>query len=174
MQMRSMPSYESTSATGSDVGYYFGEADVALYVAAPVISAATFGPYPGQADAGVRGQVLVVATADLLHITGALSGLPYTTAGFHIHSGVSCDTADGVGGHLLSTSAGIEDPWTTAYTSNAAGNATIAIEVTAGQLGFDPRESASHTVVVHNETGDRIACGVLRKTRQFSPSFQDV
>jgi len=164
-EMRLMPSYASTNATGGIVGYYFDEADVALYGAAPVSSAATLGPYPGQADVGVSGQVFVTATPDLLRITGALSGLPTTTAGFHIHSGVSCDTADAVGGHWWAASVGVEDPWTAVYTSDWDGNATIAIEMTAGQLGVDPRESVSHTVVVHDGNGDRIACGVLRKTR---------
>lgn len=164
-EMRMMPSYGSTNATGSVVGYFFGEADVALYEAAPVTSAATLGTYPGRADVGVSGQVLVTATLDLLRITGDLSGLPHTTAGFHIHSGVSCDKADAVGGHWWGASTGIEDPWTTVYTSDRHGNATLAIEMTAEQLGVDPRESLSHTVVVHDGTGDRIACGVLRKTR---------
>lgn len=170
-EMRMMPSYGSTNATGSVVGYYFGEADVALYEAAPVTSAATLGTYPGRADVGVSGQVMVTATPDLLRITGDLSGLPHTTtAGFHIHSGVSCDRADAVGGHWWRASMGIEDPWTenpwtAVYTSDQHGNATLAIEVTAEQLGVDPRESLSHTVVVHDWTGDRIACGVLRKTR---------
>jgi hypothetical protein len=63
-----------------------------------------------------------------------------------------------VGGHWFAD--GTTDPWNTTYTSNADGEADISISMTAEQLGFDPRASAGHTVVVHS-TAEKIACGVL-------------
>ena len=42
-----------------------------------------------------------------------------TSGGLHIHSGFTCDDADGVGGHYYTGLS--SDPWTTTYDSDADG-----------------------------------------------------
>merc|ERR1711907_210698 len=79
--------------------------------------------------------------------------------GLHIHDGNSCYGANYVGGHWWNAS--VADPWTTTYTSDEEGTAVVEITVTAEQLGYDPVDFEGHTVVVHDSSGTKVACGVL-------------
>ena len=123
------------------------------------------GPYPGAPDAFVTGTVSVRATNSGLVMSGTLSGLPASTScGLHIHNGTTCATS---GGHWYNTP---PDPWNTTIASDANGTATFSISMPAQSLGFDPRNSLGHAVVVHNgSTGNRIACGVLVLGSPASP-----
>ena len=64
--------------------------------------------------------------------------LPYR---FHIHSGVSCATTSDPGGHYYDASSDDDymssDPWTTTYTSDASGAATIDISMDSFTLASD-------------------------------------
>lgn len=80
--------------------------------------------------------------------------------GVAIHQGMDC-TADAMGHYF---GAGVEvDPWTemtaVKYQSNKRGRAAAnGIVVITGLSNFDV---LGHTVVVHDSTGGRIACGIL-------------
>ena len=53
---------------------------------------------------------------------------PSTTAGFHVHEGVSCDTTTDPGGHWCGDLD--DDPWSSiTYTSDANGVAVISISI---------------------------------------------
>ena len=145
-----------------------------------IITSATLGKYHGENDVGVRGTVVVTATAALMRIAGTISGLPPNTNGwFRIHSGDSCADTSAVGDQWVLPSdqwfdASTNDPWTTAaYASDADGTATLNIVMTTAKLGLDPRESASHTVVVHEGT-NKTVCGVLNGTANSSDSVPDL
>lgn len=128
-------------------------------------ASAALGPYPGRSDKGVMGTVWVEASNYSLTVSGTLSGLPpSTTAGFHIHSGVSCDSAGEVGGHWYNVETGLEDPWTPiTYASDSAGVAVLNITMTRAELGYNPLDGLYRTVVVHSPPPSpvRVACGVL-------------
>lgn len=109
----------------------------------------------------VEGDITVTADSTGLSVTGSLTGLEATvTGGIHIHSGLTCDLAEDVEGHWWNSD--IPDPWTTTtYTSDDAGMAEVSITVTTEDLGYDPLEFVGRTVVVHDSTGTRVACGML-------------
>ena len=117
----------------------------------------------------------MAATTNLLTISGTLRGLPAsTTAGLHIHAGFSCGAPDEVGGHWYDAAVAQTDPWTTTYTSNEDGDASIMISVSASDLGYSPLDIVGHTIVVHSPTA-KIACGVLNEvvasTTTDAPDF---
>ena len=91
---------------------------------------------------------------------GTVAGLEASaTGGIHVHTGVSCASADVVGGHYFD---GMDaDPWlTTTYASNEAGVAAVAVTV----AGFSPEDVIGRAVVVHDGDGARVACGLLEAT----------
>jgi len=116
------------------------------------------GEYPGYSGAhAVKGTIVTKSTLDGIILTGTLAGLPASTeAGFHIHSGFSCASAAGVGGHYYE---GMDsDPWTTTYTSDSSGAAQISLPMT----GFSLTSSMpvlGRTLVVHSASS-KIGCGV--------------
>ena len=83
----------------------------------------------------MSGTVAVTDTDDGIKIEGTAVGLPGSTSGgFHIHSGVSCDTTDDPGGHYYDGMS--DDPWTTTYTSDASGVGTNFIpNANSGRVG---------------------------------------
>ena len=108
---------------------------------------ATVGRYPG-GGGSVQGFVAVGgATVGGLRIKGSLSGLPKDDAGqFHVHTGSTCDDADGVYGHYYP---GLpSDPWIgqPTYTTNAKGAAAI-------DTAADPQ--ATQAMVSFSLTGAR-------------------
>ena len=97
-----------------------------------------------------------------ISIVATLSGLEASvTGGIHIHSGFTCDDADYVGGHYFE---GLDDdPWTTTYTSDASGTATVALEMSDFSLSGD-NPVAGRAVVVHLSSGERAGCGLIQAT----------
>ena len=104
---------------------------------------------------------------ETLMMKAVLSGLePGATGGIHIHEGFGCTASSGAldayaGGHYYTGLA--VDPWSTTYTSNANGVATV-------ELSFDDfslegtRPVAGRTIVVHLSSaysGARAACAVI-------------
>ena len=121
---------------------------------------ATLGTYPDYAgDYTVAGHVEVTETATGISLAGTMIGLEASgTGGFHIHSGYTCDVADGVGGHYYE---GMDsDPWTTTVTAGANGVAAVNLEVAGFSLGGS-MPVFGRALVAHLSTGDRAGCGVL-------------
>eukprot|EP00413_Alexandrium_margalefii_P049831 CAMPEP_0204608056 /NCGR_PEP_ID=MMETSP0661-20131031/60081_1 /ASSEMBLY_ACC=CAM_ASM_000606 /TAXON_ID=109239 /ORGANISM="Alexandrium margalefi, Strain AMGDE01CS-322" /LENGTH=882 /DNA_ID=CAMNT_0051619527 /DNA_START=60 /DNA_END=2708 /DNA_ORIENTATION=+ len=122
----------------------------------------TVGTYPGFSGAAPAGTVAVTESSSGIHVRGVVTGLTAsTTGGIHIHSGFTCDVETLVGGHYQGNLAG--DPWTTTYTSDADGVATISLTV-AGLTLSGTNPVAGRTVVVHSVSGTRVGCGVLSVT----------
>ena len=94
-----------------------------------------------------------------------LSGLrgECTDCGVHIHEGTTCDDADEVGGHYFSVA---EDPWTpdggATYDANNKGFAQGSFTLTSGEDTY--ADNVDHAVVIHDQNGTRISCGILKAT----------
>jgi len=81
--------------------------------------------------------------------------------GVHIHEGNTCNTASLVGGHFWSTAKSVEDPWVDIrYDSNGAGESNDVVGVIRGN-GYDADINFARALLLHDETGARIACGLL-------------
>lgn len=79
--------------------------------------------------------------------------------GFHIHSGKSCESKELQGGHYF-VSPVDADPWNedTVYTSDDKGDATFH-----GLVKMGTGDVLGHSVVVHDQGGPRIGCGILEE-----------
>ena len=132
-------------------------------IGTPTKSVATLGSYPGYTgDLVVNGTIGVFASSTGIEVVGTVVGLTTTTSGgIHIHSGVSCDSADDVGGHYYDDMT--SDPWTTMWYSDANGVASISFTLDDFSLGGD-YPVAGRAVVVHDDDGTRVACGLLQST----------
>eukprot|EP00933_Yihiella_yeosuensis_P055845 TRINITY_DN5477_c1_g1_i1.p1 TRINITY_DN5477_c1_g1~~TRINITY_DN5477_c1_g1_i1.p1 ORF type:complete len:835 (-),score=148.29 TRINITY_DN5477_c1_g1_i1:136-2640(-) len=119
---------------------------------------AQIGQYPGRKDVFPRGTIIVKKNNSGISILGTLTGLPKnTTAGIHIHSGFSCSKAADVGGHYFEGMS--SDPWTTTYTSDASGTASISLDMPSFSLS-EEMPVAGRALVVHSPSA-RIGCGLL-------------
>jgi Cu/Zn superoxide dismutase len=122
------------------------------------------GAYPGYTPGiAVMGTVVVKDTGDGITLTGTLGGLETdASGGIHIHTGVTCDDASLVGGHYFPGMA--SDPWTsTMWSSDSMGSSTVDFTTPSFSLtGVNP--VANRAVVVHDSSGNRIACGMLMPT----------
>jgi len=169
------------SATG--VGGHLFRTDTAL-----------FGPYPGY-DATANGALVVagVATvantgtfndpsisfgASLLNGGGFSSG---TSGGIHIHTGTTCSDADAVGGHMYQldyesitiSEDPNNDPWSNVmWETDSNGCFNPQLDMQEIPLQYYDGNSAptdgdynvnGHAAVVHDSSGNRIACGVINK-----------
>lgn len=86
--------------------------------------------------------------------------------GVHIHEGKTCLTS---GGHFWNKERFPVDPWLfTKWTSNFEGKCAVAYPV---NVGFSLLENDGHAVVVHDSTGARVACGILRRVQRPEPQF---
>jgi hypothetical protein len=122
--------------------------------------------YPGTTS-GVRGSVSVSNTETIgtVQVAYSLTGLPNAagdTGGLHIHAGVTCDDADEVLGHYWFPETDT-DPWDATTVWEAKPNGDINGWFLA-PAGLSIGSADKHAVVVHNTTGDRVACGTLSKT----------
>lgn len=115
--------------------------------------------YTGDVAVAVDGDVWVTYGTDSVNLKGSLSGLSASgSGGIHIHAGSSCDTA---GPHYWEGTGA--DPWTTTYTSDADGKASL--DVTASPYNdLSIKSTGGRVVVIHdtNEAKTRIACGVIQ------------
>merc|ERR1719510_1536074 len=114
--------------------------------------------YPGFAGSeAVVGLIVTEDAASGILMSGTLGGLPASvTAGFHIHSGYTCDDASGVGGHYFD---GLpSDPWSTTYLSDASGAAQISQVMSDFSL-YSSYPVLSRAIVVHSPSA-KIGCGV--------------
>ena len=130
----------------------------------PHAAVATLGAYPGYTGSlALSGTVVVQDTMAGIRLKGTVTGLELSkVGGIHIHSGVTCDDANAVGGHYFGDMP--TDPWAdTTYASNAMGIASVDLAVGTFSLGGD-YPVAGRVVVVHDTNGDRVGCGVLEST----------
>ena len=83
--------------------------------------------------------------------------------GIHIHAGISCDTHEEVKGHYWNDEVQPKDPW---VTSDRAVYFTRESGTSSGMFytfsGYTFEENVGHAVVVHDEEGIRIGCGLLK------------
>jgi hypothetical protein len=95
--------------------------------------------------------------------------------GVHIHEGTeTCTNATSIGGHYWNQLIyGLyADPWLPVkYTSDLYGRSEDIIHMYGGN-GFHASENNYHTLILHDATGARIACGVLSAI-QWSSSQND-
>jgi len=122
---------------------------------------ANLGLYPDyDGDISVSGIVSVTDSEEGIQLEGSLSGLERNShlGGIHIHSGMSCDSSEDVGGHYFE---GMDsDPWTTTYTPDDYGVSQVSFEMEDFSLHGDYPVSG-RAVVIHAVDGTRVACGLL-------------
>lgn len=128
-------------------------------------------PYPGYSgDLVVQGHVGVLEDQGDLVISWAMFGLESklcykapegvaNACGVHIHSGETCDDADQVGGHFYDSSVFGSDPWAPEIYSALAGVSVGGVRAKVGKGFIDVIGKA---VVVHDHTGVRVACGLIK------------
>ena len=127
---------------------------------------AYIGPYPGtDTDAAGKVEVKFYPNADGLQFKHTLKNLEEdATGGIHIHSGLTCDNADDVGGHYWDSGSDgtTPDQWTSeygaVYETNKKGSTKGSFSLDSG-YGYD--DNIGHAVVVHDSTGEKVGCGVL-------------
>ena len=116
--------------------------------------------YPSYAGGHpARGTLLATRETDSsVAIEGTLVDLEASASGgLHIHSGFTCADADGVGGHFYD---GLPaDPWTTTYSSDAQGAASVHLSINRFTLNAW-RSIEFRAVVAHESGGARSGCGV--------------
>lgn len=86
--------------------------------------------------------------------------------GIHIHEGVSCSSKDQVMGHYWNSSnIGELDPWVNVtYNTNKDGMSGGFVDLMGGN-GYTIDENVGHAIVIHDESGNKIACGILMKRK---------
>ena len=96
-------------------------------------------------------------------MTWDLSGAD-TSGGIHIHDGTSCESCSATTcGHYFDSATVSVDPWgASTYTSDADGHA--AADGPTILTGLDAAAIDGKIVVVHDSTGNRIACGLISST----------
>ena len=131
-------------------------------VGTPEVAFASINSYPGYSgDLSVSGSAFVIDSEDGIYVEATLYGLePSTTAGFHIHAGFSCLEAEEVGAHFFDSTS--DDPWSTTYTSDEYGRASVSMFMSGFSLADDLPVSG-RTVVVHSSTS-KVGCGLLEPT----------
>ncbi len=165
----------TSTRSGCGVASAASTAAAATPAIAPTTSAsltarATLAPYPGQLNE-LGGTILleVAEGSASLYVRGLISGLePAAEGGWHVHTGFTCDAATLVGGHFFPT--GGTDAWLqTRWASDADGVAELREVVPGYGLTRDgalrglggPTAVLGRTVVVHDASGARVACGVI-------------
>lgn len=81
--------------------------------------------------------------------------------GVHIHEGTSCDSSTTQGGHYFESPVTV-DPWTDKrYDSGPTGRADYE-----GILEMGTNDIEGRAFIVHNESGGRVACGLLTEVTE--------
>lgn len=128
--------------------------------------------YPGYAGVShVGGTISVLGWGDDVALSWSLTGLNSThcnmppdgvanACGIHIHSGLTCENASLVGGHFYNAAALDTDPWSDVVFRPDSASRSVSLGQRV-QLGRPLADVFGRTVVVHDHTGDRVACGVI-------------
>lgn len=117
-------------------------------------------------SAGVSGSVTLVVNGSMITGAGSASGLEASLSettnctakngcGVHVHSGSGCEDNTTQGGHYYSGT----DPWATIRypITNASGAASFVFAVTSPSA----TTVQGKAFIVHDNAGDRVACGIL-------------
>lgn len=111
-----------------------------------------------------------IISFDLEGVDTLCSGNPPDVAnacGIHIHNGVSCGV-DALG-HYWNTKLVTVDPWKYVTYHSVGTNAKLdEVLLMTGLDGFDIN---GHTMIVHDSTGLRIACGIVEAPKLLVPAF---
>mmetsp|Transcript_642 Transcript_642/g.2689 ORF Transcript_642/g.2689 Transcript_642/m.2689 type:complete len:185 (+) Transcript_642:83-637(+) len=87
--------------------------------------------------------------------------------GIHIHEGMSC--TENAGDHFYNKTLVSTDPWIPVKYLAVEGNGSTW-STSARKLkvvtGLSNDDVLGHTMIVHNSTGGRIACGILNATKE--------
>jgi len=79
--------------------------------------------------------------------------------GIHVHVGGACGSANTIGGHYYNQEAIASDPWKPiTYTAPSGEASGITVKVVTGVTSEDV---AGRTMIVHDASGARIACGAI-------------
>merc|ERR1712166_929291 len=116
------------------------------------------------------------ARSPWLTLSYSLTGVePGVAAGLHIHTGTTCADADYVAGHffatdlayqqIVSNTATSADPWFQP-TSTADQCGATSGKIDTVLTGPQTSEHFGHAVVVHDESGARIGCGICKKATE--------
>jgi hypothetical protein len=124
-------------------------------------------------SSGVDGSATLFTDGTVVTGAGKVSGLSADVTdcsatngcGAHVHSGTSCDSTSGQGGHHYNTE---EDPWTTTgYTStDSDGDARFVFSVDSEGVDIDGR-----TFVIHMDDGTRASCGLISSAPTPAPTL---
>ena len=127
----------------------------------------TYPGYDGEIDISGSNVIVVFDEEDLdLSFKFNFRGLEKDCrdCGIHIHTGMTCEDADLVGGHYWNSTK-VDDPWTadggSVYNSDSDGKALDSFQLNSG---YDAKANIGHAVVIHAQDGRvRVGCGVLSK-----------
>ena len=154
----------------------------ASMAAAVETAVADLAPTAGNA---AKGSVTFAARGDKVVVTARVSGLAPGPHGFHIHEKGDCSAADGTsaGGHFNPHAKGHGSHSAAEHhagdmpllDADAAGNATLTVELAGLSIGSGAGDIVGRSVVVHKDpddfatqptgnSGARVACGVIRKS----------
>jgi len=145
------------------------------------LGVAKLGAYPGYSgDLTVQGEVAVAGFGDQLFLSWGMIGVPAACAshqgtepknacGIHIHEGTTCDDATQVGGHFyVKETVDDPDPWAPKiYTTYRSGFSAGFFGATTG---YNLQDVVGRAMVVHDETGGRVACGLISSTTELTGS----
>lgn len=92
-----------------------------------------------------------------LEVTYDIKASDSSYGGLHIHAGTGCDDVADPKGHYWKDAAS-KDPWTTTVDLNSDGSAQGSFNLDSG---FNYDDNINHVVVLHDDSGVKIACGVL-------------
>merc|ERR1712195_149183 len=144
---------------------------------APIAYFASDGANGANSPTTVTGSAATSITSDgKIRLDWTLTGLDdNSSGGIHIHYGTTCDTEATVKGdapagankghYYVPTDANAvtpgEDPWSVTWSSNGDGNAVGHVEISEADLGAAAVSAYDRVVIVHNNAGGKIGCGVL-------------
>lgn len=154
--------------------------DPATVTPEPVALPGAFAELKPLNDSGVSGQLELTQNAELLTISGRITGLTPGEHGFHVHAGENCDTP---GTHFAPFEQPHGDPATDQHHMGDLGNiiagsdGTANLSLTTSELKLDGEHAlVGHVFIVHAQrddlssqpsgnAGDPVACGPILKTR---------
>merc|ERR1712195_97687 len=143
---------------------------------APIAYFASDGANGANSPTTVTGSAATSITSDgKIRLDWTLTGLDdNSSGGIHIHYGTTCDTEATVKGDAPAganlghyyvpdaTPDSSEDPWgPVTWNSDGDGNAVGSVEISEAQLGAAAASAYDRVVIVHNNAGKKIGCGVL-------------
>lgn len=139
----------------------------------PMVGQVTLGDYPGYTgELKVRGSVLITSMHEDSHrlsLSWILAGADKrcnentnndakNACGIHVHEGVLCSVANLVGGHYY-TREHEHDPWANfTYVASDSGKSEGGSSIS---IGLTLADVIAHSLVVHDHTGARVACGLI-------------